>query len=389
MEVKALKIRQWGAGEGVEPTEIYLTALPLSFLANRAEIDRWSKENKEGYQRPPSEGRLRPKKGSVVRYLLEELGVFPTSVLLNVREETLTFTPEKSLAQNIEYGTLKIDDKSKLWIIDGQHRIEALKRATADKPEFNDYPLPVSLTNIADKFMELLQFYIINTRQNKIPTAIAYHHMQRFYEQIKIKSQYKWVQNVILGQKQEKQALAAMVVDYLSEEKESPFYNKIKFVGEEREDHLVEDHVLIRYISSVFKEKIFSGVKIIDLAKLLIDYWNAIKELYPNAFKVENKNRFTLLKHTGIASFTYLFPYVYGLCAQEGKTDKRCMIEKLRLLREECLSADLDFDFRKPIDEKWWSVERGPSIARATSEKVFKEISEKMAKKISILYKKG
>jgi DGQHR domain-containing protein len=388
MEVKALKIKQWGAGEGVEPTEIYLTALPLSFLANRAEIDRWSKENREGYQRPPSERRLRPKKGSVVKYLLEELGVFPTSVLLNVREQTLAFVSEKRLTPNIEFGTLKIDDKSKLWIIDGQHRIEALKRAAADIAEFENYPLPVSLTNIADKFTELLQFYIINTRQNKIPTAIAYHHMQRFYEEIKIKSQYKWVQNVILGVKQEKHALAAMVVDYLAEEKTSPFYNKIKFFGEEREDHLVDDHVLIRYISTVFKEKIFTGISPIDLADILIDYWNAIKELYPNAFKIENKNRFTLLKHTGIAAFTYLFPFIYGLCTQEGKTDMKCMIDKLKLLREEYTDSDLDFDFRKPIDENWWSVERGPSIARATSEKVFREISEKMAKKIIILYKK-
>jgi len=284
MDVKALKIRQWGAGEGVEPTDIYLTALPLSYLANKAEIDRWSKDNKEGYQRPPSESRLRPKKGSVVKYLLQELGVFPTSVLLNVRDPSLKFIPEKSITDKIELGTLRIDDKSKLWIIDGQHSIEALKRAVADVPEFENYPLPVSLTNISDKFMELLQFYIINTRQSKIPTAIAYHHMQKFYEKIKIKSQYKWVQNTILGEKQEKQALAGMVVDYLAEDENSPFYNKIRYIGEEREDYLVEDHVLIRYISSIFKEKIFAGLSPIEIADLLIDYWSAIKDLYPNAF---------------------------------------------------------------------------------------------------------
>ncbi len=388
MDVKALKISQWGAGEGVEPTDIYLTALPLSYLANKAEIDRWSKDNKEGYQRPPSESRLRPKKGSVVRYLLQELGVFPTSVLLNVRDKSLAFIPEKRITDKIEFGTLRIDDKSKLWIIDGQHRIEALKRAAAEVPEFENYPLPVSLTNISDKFMELLQFYIINTRQSKIPTAIAYHHMQKFYEKIKIESQYKWVQNFILGEKQEKQALAGMVVDYLAEDENSPFYNKIKYVGEERDDYLVEDHVLIRYISSIFKEKIFTGLSPIEIADLLIDYWSAIKDLYPNAFRVENRNNFTLLKHTGIASFTYLFPSIYGLCAQEGKIDKQCMLEKLRLLREECDDSQLDFDFRKTINENWWSVERGPSIARATSEKVFHEISEKMAKKINILHKK-
>ncbi len=388
MEVKAFKFNQWGTGEGVEPTDVYLTTLPLYFLAGNAEIDRWSKNNKEGYQRPPSESRLRPKKGTVVRYLLDELGVFPTSVLLNVREKTLKFVPDNRLNRQIEYGTLIIDDKTKFWIIDGQHRIEALKRAAEEKPEFKNYPVPISLTNIGDRFLELLLFYIINTRQTRIPTAIAYHHMQRFYEEIRIKSQYKWVQEIILGQKQEKFALAAMVVDYLAEEENSPFYQKIKYVGEERQDYLVDDQTMIRCISTIFKEKIFAGVSPIDIGILLTDYWNAIKKLYTKAFKLDDKNRFTLLKHTGVASFTYLFPFIYGLCAQEGKIDEQSMLDKLRLLRERCDDPELDFDFKKAIDEDWWSIERGPSIARATSEKVFREISEKMAKKINILYKK-
>ncbi|MEM4591594.1 MAG: DGQHR domain-containing protein [Nitrososphaerota archaeon] len=395
MEVGAFRIKQWGYGEGASPAFIYVTALPLRFLTEggRAKIDRWSRKNREGYQRSPLESRVKPRKGSVVKYILDELGVFPTSVLLNVRDNTLKFMPAKKLNENIEYGTLHIDDSTSLWIIDGQHRIEALIRASAEHPELEEYPLPVSILNLSDKFDELVHFYIVNSRQKKIPTGIAYRHMQQMYEAVKIRATYQWLESVILGAKQERQALAAMVVDYLDTEPESPFAGRIRFQGEELEKrHLIDDDVLIRYISTLLREKVLASMTVEELAELLIWYWSAISELYPRAFKQEEKDKYTLLKHTGVASFTYLFPYIYGLCAKEGKIDKNSILAKLELLKKPIPSdspsaSELDADFRRPIDEEWWSKDHGPSIARATSEATFRTISEKLAKKINILLK--
>lgn len=390
VRIDAFRIKQWGYGKGASAAYIYVTALPVSFLVqnDRAKIDRWSKDNRDGYQRPPQESRLKPRRGSVVRYLLEEGGIFPTSVLLNIRDKQLQFTAEKKISANIEQGVLHIDDNVTLWIIDGQHRIEALKRASSEHPELEDYPLPVCIMNLNEKFDELVHFYIVNSRQKKIPTAIAYRHMQRMYEQVKIKGDYQWLESVILGPIQERQALASMVVDYMAMNEDSPFEGKIRYLGEEREEwHLVDDAVLIKYVSALFKEKIFAGLNPEEFADLLISYWSAINNLYPKAFKPEEKDRYTLLRHTGIASFTYLFPFIYGLCAREGKIDKDNMLTKLKLLQEHIDSKELDPDFRRPIDESWWSREYGPSIARATSEATFREISKQMAKKINLLLK--
>ncbi|MEM1534827.1 MAG: hypothetical protein QXL60_06590, partial [Nitrososphaerota archaeon] len=244
-----------------------------------------------------------------------------------------------------------------------------------------------------DKFDELVHFYIVNSRQKKIPTGIAYRHMQQMYEAVKIRATYQWLESVILGPKQERQALAAMVVDYLDTEPESPFAGRIRFRGEELEKrHLIDDDVLIRYISTLLREKVLASMTVEELAELLIWYWSAIRELYPKAFKQEEKDNYTLLKHTGVASFTYLFPYIYGLCAKEGKIDKNSILAKLELLKKPIPSdspsaSELDADFRRPIDEEWWSKDHGPSIARATSEATFRTISEKLAKKINILLK--
>ncbi|HIE14071.1 TPA: DGQHR domain-containing protein [Candidatus Bathyarchaeota archaeon] len=140
--------------------------------------------------RPPLDRHLRLKKGSIVRYLLEEAGVFPTSVLLNIREK-LDFEEKAQVAENIGYGVLKIPDNAILWIIDGQHRIEALKRAEAEKPEFKEYPVPVSILSLQNRFDEMLLFHIVNSRQQRIPTVIAYRQLQKMYEKVKIEEQYK------------------------------------------------------------------------------------------------------------------------------------------------------------------------------------------------------
>lgn len=390
MQTYGFRIKQWGYGKGAPETYLYVTCLPLGWLINneRAKIDRVSRQNKEGYQRPPAESRLKPGKGSVVKYLLEESGVFPTSVLLNIRDDSIKFEAEQRISDNIEFGKINFKDDVTLWIIDGQHRIEALKRASSERREFEQYPLPVSIMNLSNKFDELVHFYIVNTRQKKISTAIAYRHMQRMYEQVKIKGTYQWLESVILGPIQERQALASMVVDYLDAEESSPFAGKIRFIGDEREKwHLVDDDVLIRYITNLLKEEIFSTMQIDELATLLTEYWSAIRELYPKAFKSEEKDRYTLLKHTGIASFTYLFPTIYGICAREARINKENMLEKLRLLKKSVPEnvTELDADFRRPIDEEWWSKEHGPSIARATSEATFRFISKNMAKKIQLL----
>lgn len=149
--------------------------------------------------------------------------------------------------------------------------------------------------------------------------------------------------------------------------------------------------MLIRYITKLLREKTFSLMDPARVAELLIDYWSAIAELYPLCFKEGVSRNYTLLKHTGVASFTYLFPTIYGYCVMEGDISKEKMKELLGYLKEEVDDPKLPLDFRRPIDESWWSKAHGPSIARATSEKIFSEIAENFAKKISIVLsrKKG
>jgi DGQHR domain-containing protein len=385
MDIYALKIKQWGYGEGAKECNLYLTSLTVGQLSLRADIDRWTKDNRSGYQRPPLEARLKQTGGaSVVKYLLEEAGIFPTSVLLNVRRK-LDFKEELKITDEISYGMLSIPDDEKLWIVDGQHRLEALKRASSIKPELEKYPVPVTIMDLNDKFDEMLLFYIVNSRQRRIPTDIAYRHLQSMVEKVEIEEKYGWVKKVLLGPPERRKGLAALIVDYLASDTESPFYNRIRFLGEEKESwHLIEDSVLIRYISKLLSEKTFSLMDPANIASLLIEYWKAIEELYPSCFREGESESYTLLKHTGVASLTYLFPTIYSYCMAEADISREKMKELLGYLKEEIDDPKLPLDYRIPIDERWWSRAHGPSIAKATSERVFNELAENFSKKISI-----
>jgi DGQHR domain-containing protein len=376
-----LKIKQWGYGKGAETTSIYVTTMTLKDLKN-ASLDRWTRQNKRGYQRPPSESRLGTGRGSIVTYLLDELGAFPTSVLVNIRGE-MAFRPVKKITQNMELGEIEFSDAEIPVVIDGQHRLEALKRASLKKSEINDYPLPVSIMNLKDKFEEMVHFYIVNSRQKKIPTDLVYRQLQVFSEQAVLGGK-EWLKEVILGPRERRAALASFIVDVLEDDKNSPFHNAIQYVGEEKEEHhLLRDYQLSRFISTILKEKALSGLSHEKFAELYSEYWSAIKELYPKAF--DNPREYRLLKGAGIATFTYLFPTIFAYCASEGKVSRSQFKYYLSMLQETVDDEKLEIDFTKPIDDVWWSMAHGPSIASATSEKMFAEIIKNLTAKIEIV----
>jgi len=370
VRLKAFFIRQRG---GRSQFDIYVSTMPASQLIERSAIDRWTPENPEGYQRLPNERRLSWGRGSVVRYLVREFGCFPTSVLLNIRGE-LSFEEEIDLGWCI-LGELTIDDDAKLWLIDGQHRVEALKRAVERNADFEEYPVIVSLLRLPKRFDELMLFYIVNRRQRSVPTDLAYRHLQRMLWE----KGAEWLYE-LEGRRGVHLGLATEVVDYLIEDPKSPWCGRVRRVGEDKlEEHIIHDKPLIRSVVEVLKERVFEGMPIRELADLLIDYWNAVANVYPQAF--EKADTYTLLATPGIFSLHMLFPSVYARCAKSGVINEERMNQILVGLLEE--SPDHPHpDFRSPLTLDFWSKEHGPAIAISTSLQTIKRLYLNLVQKI-------
>jgi len=373
MRLKAFSIRQRG---GRTQFEIYVSTLPACELIERCAIDRWTPENPEGYQRLPDERRLSRGRGSAVRYLMKELGCFPTSVLLNVRGD-LSFEAEFDLGW-CALGELTVGDEERLWIIDGQHRVEALKRAVERNADFEGYPVVVSLLRLPKRFDELMLFYIVNRRQRSVPTDLAYRHLQRMLWE----KGADWLYD-LEGRRGVRLGLATEIVDYLNWDPRSPWRGRVRRVGEERrEEHIIHDRPLIRSVAEVLRERVFEGMPVRELADLLIDYWNAVSKIYPEAF--EKPHAYTLLATPGIFSLHMLFPSIYARCAKGGVITEDGMRRALARLLEETPGHPAG-DFRRPLTpDFFWSKEHGPVSATSTSLKTIKILYMNLARKIQL-----
>lgn len=381
------KIVQWGKGEGAGKIPLYITVVEASLLAEKAEIARRTKDRKKGYQRELSPTRLGKGRLGVTGYLLNQMGVFPTSILVNIRrsEGEVMFEKVVKFSDNIEAGYLNIPDNAKWYVLDGQHRLEGLKAAMRELKEFEKYPVIITLTN-EEEFYEMLMFYIVNSRAKSVPTDLVYRLLQSMLLEIKAP---KWVEKILVTGAAYRKAVAANVVDYLNFKPNSPFKGKIREVGEPaKPEHIIKDAVLIRYIAEIAREKTFEGLYDEELADLLIDYWGAIAEIYPKCF--EKPRDYMLLSTIGISTFSKLFPTIYAYCARDGDVSRRNMKKYLSYLLEEIKDPNikLDVDFRRPIDEKWWHKVDGPGIIHGTGEGYYKKIAREFAKKIAIIIKK-
>ncbi|MFH1179389.1 MAG: DGQHR domain-containing protein [Candidatus Bathyarchaeota archaeon] len=369
MRIDAFKLSQNGS-RGV--ADIYITVFRAGDLVQKCKIDRRTPSNTSGYQRLPSERRLSMIRGSAVRYLVRELGYFPTSILLNVRGE-VSFSENKR-QDWFSYGTLdtKIDD---FWIIDGQHRIEALKRAIARNRDFENYPVITSILRLPDRFDEMLLFYIVNRRQKGVKTDLVHRHLQRMLQQ----KGEDWLLD-LEGKRGLTQGYAIEIVDILNKDPVSPWYGRIREVGEARHmDHVIKDSDMMPTITEILNEHYFKNMPIKEIANLLIEYWNALYNIYPECFT--DPDEFSLLHSPGMPAFHKLFIDVYGIAIQSGQVSEESMYNVLLRLLAETPEHPAP-EFRVAIEPDFWGIQSGPIYGVSTSHQNIQDLYDNLQEKI-------
>lgn len=315
MKIIAIAAQQKG-------TNIYISLVPAQQLVRISMVDRWTPSHDSAYQRPQITRRY----AEIARYLREEEGVLPTSVLLAARSgASLVFKPFEEQSKGITTGELTLDDNTKLWVVDGQHRIGGLAQAIAGGGPFADYPVPVTIIESSDVYFELLMFNIVNTRQKAIPKDIVDQHLRRMRETEGADMQKK------RSAREYKQGRAAAVVETLNL-LPGPWFRQVRVPGiPERGDGLIRVHSLVVSLEPILDDPIIRTLSDNDLASLLATYWRALSNLMQDAFLVPED--YTVQKQVGIHVFHRLFPYVLKLCAEVHDYSEDMMAEILEYLR--------------------------------------------------------
>ena len=302
--VPALRISQRG-------TTLYVTALPLRVLAKYAKVDRWMPANPEGYQRPLVDRRL----AELARYVVEEEGVLPTSVLLCARtEDTHAVRFERAASENsfADLGTLEIPEDATLWVVDGQNRLYGVLRAyERGNDALGSYTFPVSILYGVGRYDEMVHFNIINTRQRKMPTDIVDRHLL-------IRMQNEGLRMIAAGRQGEREYVrgkTTQIVDRLNETT-GPWQGQIAIPGVPgRDKGLVRQHAMVYSLEPVIKDPWVATRSNDEVVKLLVNFWEALRGLWPEAFDSPAEHR--VQATVGIYSLHMVLPSVLQICLVE------------------------------------------------------------------------
>lgn len=362
LNLTAIRFRQ-------KDVDIYATIFKASTLLKCVKVDIWEEENPFGYQRPLSETRIR----RAVRYLIDEDGTFPSSILLNIRGK-IDFKPSNSIDDAGELGILSIPENSlPFWIIDGQHRLMSIAAAALKIKDFRDYSIQVCIFNLSTKFDEMRQFYIVNSRQKSVPTDLVQRHL---YHAITVKGEWR-----VAPFETERRLLAAEavpVVDLLNNDTRSPWRAKIQLPGETKSsEHIIRQTSMADSIGYILKNS--TPVERDDirknpstLAEPLIDYWNIIKRFFPECFG--DPNSYVIQKTTGCYVFHMVFPIIWRICKDADDFSP----EKMKTILE-TMFADIADTQGIEMTSEFWHREYGNPLVMGTSMKAFRIIASLLA----------
>jgi DGQHR domain-containing protein len=340
--------------------DIYITIMKASDLKENCEIDWWTERKENGYQRPLDQNRL----SKALKYLIHEEGLYPTSILANIRG-FVDYSPAFSIDENNSYGVLKIpEDSLPIWIIDGQHRLYSIYLASRENMQFENYTLPITLLNLKNKYEEMRQFYIINSRQKKVRTDLAQRHLFKSLDINQLNITEFESRDKILAAK------ALPLVDFLRLHPESVWYNKIQIPSELKKikSQIISQTSMANSLVFLLKnltndevEEICENPKNIGI--LLVKYWNVLKDIYKQAF--EDPNEYTIQKTTGCYVFNMLFYNIYQNCIQ----NQNCSFEYIKIIVQNALKIAEKEEKVPFTSSTFWNVKTGHYFASSSGMK--------------------
>lgn len=320
-------------------------------------VDAWSPSNKSGYQRMPTEARFR----KIARYVQGKEGgrsVLPQAVVLNYRngDSKLKFRP----SEGGPLGTLEIAEDQTLWEVDGQHRLGGIRRALAETPELGEYPIPIVIVDGLSRIDEAYLFFVVNTTQKRVPTDLA----QRLIEQQMNDQDLRF--QIVTGGK-EWIPKGVKVVDAMLAVPDHPWHGKIGIPGTKVAGIVAKQVSFVTSLKPILTTPPYTSVDAPDMAQILIRYWQALQEIYPEAF--ENPDEYLIQKTVGVFPAHSIAAEVFDMVrSKHGKITKDGLVDVLKEL-DKNLSRDYDGG------SAFWHSEAGEA-AKYGGQKGFRMVTE-------------
>jgi DGQHR domain-containing protein len=263
--------------------QLVLGVMDAGTLAERFVIPRRDHRRKTGYQREASISRV----NRIVADLREKKIDLPTAILLNLR----TFDRVKNLRVTTESTTLVMENEP-LFVVDGQHRVEALKKLVAEEPEgWSDFEIPFVCMLGASPDQEMEQFYIVNSTAKSVRTDLALDLLkQRAESNVD-------VMTTLIERGQAWKVKGQTVVEEL-ERLSTIWRGKVRFPGDASADKIIASAGMVSALKQPLSTPYFGSITTENQVKVLDAYWQGIRKILPEVF--DNPSQYTIQKATGV-----------------------------------------------------------------------------------------
>lgn len=338
----------------------YATSFKVKHLLeqNFYRVDKLdASDSSSGFQRVLDESRAK-KLATFIEEGIDEGDVFlPTSVFL-ATDKVLPYDEEKNEI------TIAVNEIGSFNVVDGQHRIEGLKRAAANNSKILDFEISANIAVQLDDVAQMCHFLIVNTTQKSVDKSVEQHIVARLTSMVDIKdipSLPRWIKRQVM-RGEDKVALS--IANYLNTEKDSPWFSKIRMANEPKDQTSIDQKSFVNNIKMYILSSSNPLNNIPDLEKrnlILKNYWKAIADL----LTIQGQET-VIFKTIGLEVFSIVSITVFHKLLRNGNF-------KVETIKDELQNAfeRLPSEFHQMKHAEFWASGSGASDMNKSAARKF------------------
>ena len=266
---------------------VVVGVLDAGTLVEQHSVPRRDTRRKTGYQRDLSKARVNRLQGELRADRVD----LPTAVLLSMRDST------DALVEGDGHLRLRLDGRP-LNVVDGQHRVESLKRLVKEDPtRWSPFEVPFVCVLGADEHQEMEQFYVVNSTAKSVRTDLA-------YDLLKQQAENDPALAESLEERGERWKVTGQtIVERLAEESRL-WRSRIRFPGEPIDGTTINNSGMVNSLKQLLSSPYFSNVTTDNQVKILDAYWQGVEAVLPECFG--QPRDYVIQKSTGVTTLHML-----------------------------------------------------------------------------------
>jgi DGQHR domain-containing protein len=231
----------------------------------------------------------------------------PTAVLLNVRDSAEGIVEEINEAG----WTMFQPNGHELFVVDGQHRIEALSKLVEENEEkWSSYQVPFVCMLGADEIEEMTQFYVVNSTAKSVRTDLA-------LDLLKQRAENDPNLMASLVEKGEDWKVEGQTIaEELS--KTRLWKDRIRFPGDPQGETTIGSAGIVGSLKQILSTPYFGQISTQNRLGILTAYWEGVALVLPDVFR--NPTEYGLQKSTGVQIMHSLLISVLELLRSTGQS---------------------------------------------------------------------